>query len=456
MSHLRTTIVPDFEKKVTRNIISRYPNATIVARTDHQICYIDTHLERFVSSERWVLTPEELQHFMRMMGNQYSYTSPASFAFSWWQRNTAPEYWKLYADGYKFPFCRRALYGGRCETLCFGDDVELTQYDITSSYPFASTQLNFPDVMSLCFFGEGDIKNIMYREGVSQVVFSQSGHVPVLPFRHDGRVIYPIADTLTGIYTHEELRYAIDMGVIIHKVLKQYVADTTLKYNPFHQFVDYWFPMREKHKIAKRIINSLFGRLGLVDNGGLLHFKAAHADLDMRQVPMFLKHYYGMDCVAKQVWVPPDSNPLWAAMVLSRARINLHQAAIQPGVVYMDTDAVFTTNAIPTLKVGTGIGDWKEKWGRYTLHGAKQYMVRTPDGKTHIRLKGIPARWRNIDDFYSASYTAERVVTDTGETVPYYITGSIPDERKRFKVTIRGRQEARKIINALINQEVSD
>jgi hypothetical protein len=466
MNNLRVTVVTAFDKKRMRTIVNQCPDANIVTRTDHQICYVDTHYERFVSAERWVLSVEELCDFMLGIPNRrdYSFTSPASFAFSLWKKHFAPEKWKLYSDGFKFPFCRKSLFGGRCETLQFGDDIELNQFDITSSYPSASIECNFPDTMSLCFFGynqltqERFLHNIMYSEGASEVIFSQTGHLPVLPFRHDGRVIYPIADCLTGVYTHEELRYAIELGVTIHRVNKQYVADTTLQYNPFYAFVEYCFPLRAHHSIWKRIINSLFGRMGLTDSGGLLHFKAAPYGLDMLKVPSFLKHYFGMDCIAKQVWVPINSNPLWAAQVLSRARINLHKAATKPGIKvwYIDTDAIFTdANTIPTLKVGNGLGEWKQKIGRYTLHGAKQYIVKTPDGMTHIRLKGIPARWRDLDDFYSAAYTAERVITDTGETIPYYLSGSIPDERTRFRVTYLDRRNARNIINTVNNMEVT-
>jgi hypothetical protein len=186
----RYTVLADFSDSDRIDaIIERDPSHTrLYANRDRDLLYIDTPGERFIAASRWAppgksCSPSELIDFMRAAGPAYNYTSPASFAFSLWRKNYAPDKFVMQSDGFRAVFCRSALYGGRCEVYRYGEHT-LHKYDINSSYPYSATQLAFPHPHSIVYRSPGTIRNIWQYEGASKVSFSQSGQFPVLPYRY--------------------------------------------------------------------------------------------------------------------------------------------------------------------------------------------------------------------------------------------------------------------------------
>jgi DNA polymerase family B len=393
------------------------PKTRLYTRMDHTPLYAENKAERFICAENWSMSVEDLAEFMHRHGTDYSYISPASFAMSLYKKHFAPDNWILQSGDYRARLCRDALYGGRCEVYQYGEQ-KLYQYDINSSYPYASTTLTYPQPNTLEYQKIGTLENILTKEGVSTIIFSQGGTVPPLPIRHSGRILYPTGRGLVGTYTHTEIRYALQCGIEVHSIRKQYVAQKTMADNPFISFVDFCYTLRINtgQKIYKTILNSLFGRLA-VSSSGLLCFTPAHKHSELKQTPRYLKDYFGVAMIATENSVPPTGNPLWASMVLSRARERLHGYATI--AAYVDTDCFFSSDPID-VPVSDNLGDFKLTVGTYDIRGAKQYTVTTEQG-TEMKLKGIARQYRTMKDFYAARFTQERMLGDNGSTQPIHI-----------------------------------
>jgi hypothetical protein len=227
MQRKRNTVLPTFEDEDRIRAIVRLDpaNTRIYCRDDRQIIYIENLVERFISAQRWGVPVPTLIDFMDRNGDDLSYTGPAGFAYSLYRKRFAPaETFIMTAGDFRSVISRSALYGGRCEVYSYHTGPA-HQYDINSAYPSSALALQFPAPRSIHYARPPSIENIHRYEGVSRVVFSQDGFVPVLPVRYAMRVVYPHADHVTGDYTHTELRYALVHGVTIHSVEKQYIAE---------------------------------------------------------------------------------------------------------------------------------------------------------------------------------------------------------------------------------------
>lgn len=421
---MKNTVLETFTKgSIILPIMRQNPDTRIVTKPNHQIIYMENRWERFVAADRWGMTVPELEEFMSIYGEGYSYTSPSAFSYSLYRKQFSnPDSFRtmvLPIGDFRARLCSDSIYGGRCEVFQYGMEY-LYQYDINSSYPYTASILNLPYPKSMEYQTLGTIRNIHDYEGVSRIVFSQEHMYPVLPVRWEGRTIYPNTDSFVGTYTHNELRYAMDNGVKIIAVLKQFIALRMLEENPFTRFVDYCYNMRVTTglKIYKRIANGLFGRLATT-NTNLLTFTAAHSKEQLRSTEPRLKDFFGCACVGKDTPAPPNSNPLWAAMILSGSRTRLHKYARY--AVYLDTDCVFTKIPLDVV-VSNDLGDWKLKQGWYDIRGAKQYMYTSDNGEVELKLKGVDLKWRKLSDFFAARYTQERTKMDNGSTLPLEVS----------------------------------
>lgn len=430
----RQTVIPTFTDLDHLQFLAKLdPYHTVFhTRSDHQIVYIENSSERFIAADRWGLPVDTVIAFMDSTGGRYSYTSPAAFSFSLYKKDFAPPGFILPSGDFRSTQARDSVYGGRCEVY-YHANGPAHQYDINGSYPYSAVCLSFPDPRSIHYAKPPSLDNIRDYEGMSTVIFSQEGFSPVLPVRYGMRVLFPHADHVTGTYTHTELRYALNHGVTIHSVVKQYIADRVLPDNPFLPFVTHCWEQRktsEHPALWKQIANSLFGRMSIAYQG-LLTFRIVTDFQPARflAVPSHLRGYFGVTCIGTQSTAPPDANPLWAAMVLSHARARLH-SLITPHCNYVDTDCVICSDPLPGLgsrvdesgyTVGAGLGQLKYQWGNYEIKGAKAYRVKLADGKEYFKLKGVSRAHRTLRDFYAAQHTQERILQPDGTTRPHMI-----------------------------------
>lgn len=415
------TVVPKFtDDFIKRTVIKNGEDTTIITKGDHIPLYIDTKWERFVSAEIWNTDQDRLCEFMREAGPGYSYSNPRAFAMSLYRSRFQRHNIGIDTDGYCGVMSRRALYGGRCEVLEF-QDTYAYMYDINASYPFSSTKCEFPDTSELEYV-EPSLENIRTFPGIAEVEFSQDGYVPVLPMRHEGRTIYAQCNHKIGVYTHNELLYALSCGVEIHAVLKQYVSKP-LTHNPFTEFVEYCYERRIKggSKLWKRVANSLFGRLAMVNSRAMLiKFKPVRNFEIVKDLPNHLRGFFGVCCVGNEVSSSVISNPMWAAIVLAEARNRLHKLAVVKHALYMDTDAIITKEQFDVSGADV-MGELKVKEGHFNIRGVKQYLYTPQFGNPEIVLKGINKKHRTVQDVIQSAYTQERIRHEDGSTVPYVL-----------------------------------
>lgn len=412
IEQLLTAIAPDYE------------HARILTKENHDIVYAETRYTRIISPDTWregtghQWDRRELVAFMDTNGPNYNYHSPSAFAMSLY-RSMTPGLFHMPMDGFKGRLSHDALYGGRCEVLQFGE-FTAHQYDINSSYPYAAMSLRFPDPRTLAYTGAGTIENVLKNDGVSRVVFSQSGYLPVLPMRIAGRIYYVRADRAVGTYTHVELRYALRRGVRIHRIIKQYHAVSTL--DPFTPYMMYCFRQRLATglKMWKLLANALIGRFASIPHP-MYSFHVAHDEQEIRDTDPRLLMRRGIIFVGQDLEPRISSNPLWASMVLSGARERIHDTAVrQSSTVYMDTDCVFVADPDPYATLSDAIGSFKHKVGDYTIKGAKLYAARYGDDSViTLRMKGIPLIRHNEREFRRQRFTNERFRYPDGSTRPF-------------------------------------
>lgn len=412
----RLTVVDSFDDPTCQRIVAS-GDATFYADDTLGVRYATTRRETFVSAARWHLPVGALCDLIGQYGDDLPYTSPAAFALALWRKRFAGPVYRL-APGFDVDMSGAALYGGRCEVYQYLDNAPAHQYDWNAAYPTAATQLRFPHPLSLKYAKPPTLDNIWYYEGVSRVEFSQSGDFPILPIRYGGRVLYPHCDHVTGTYTHSELRYALHHTptIQLHRITKQYCAHDLLPTNPFTPFVDFCYDERARTgaKIWKVIPNSLFGRLA-VRGAGLWRFTPTTDLAQLRAVPVAQRGFFGVPCVGVPSRAPARGNLLWAALVLSQARCALHNL-LDSTVAYVDTDCVFCTTP-RDLPCSANMGDFKYKYGAYTIRGTQAYEVTTPEG-TDLKLRGVGRAHRTSADFMRAQTTQERVRLPDGSTIP--------------------------------------
>lgn len=403
-------------------------DVSIFCKNDQDIVYIDTPHSRYVSALSWSsenrkVTADELMEFAEKHGRHYSYISPSSFAMSMYMMHYAEKSWFMALDGYKSRMSRAAVYGGRCEVYRAGK-AELWKYDINSSYPASAVVLRFPDTRRMTYAKNPSFSNIRNFSGVSMITYSQQGDYPVLPIRYNGRVIFGNNDACQGVYTHDELRYALEVGaIIIHQIHKQYICDG--KIDAFTPIISHLWKLRETtgNSLYKSIMNALLGRMAMLPEGFYKYKVALKSNGDdVSKYPMHLLRRVktGRDAYilmyGENVGGFVYSNPLWSAMINAHARCKLH-ASMSGMMAYVDTDCIITQEQRKDLDIGTGLGQWKEKQGEYNIKRAKGY-----DGPDGIKLSGIPERSKR-KLFGKAHYTNERELQPDGTTRPLNLNG---------------------------------
>jgi hypothetical protein len=396
----------------------------LYTRPDHTVLYAESRRELFVSADRWEMEVDELCAFIDYMGDGYTYTSPAGFAYSLFTKLCPVEGFTLSGEhDNRFQMARAAVYGARCEVYYYSEQpAPLHQYDINGAYSDAAINLSFPVPTTLHYTREPSLANILQSEGMSEITFSQEGWIPILPVHYGGRMIFPHADHVIGTYSHNEIRYALHHApeITLHKIHAQYIADTTYTVNPFWPFVQYCWDRRSIHPVWKMIANALYGRLAIAGNG-LWCFRPQvdYSPQAFSAVPRHLRGYFGGCCVGELSHAPARANPLWAAMILAFGRSRLH-SLITPETVYVDTDCLFCTQP-QLLPVAPDLGMFKYRYGDYHIRGTKAYRAVDSEGKSFIKLRGISRQWRNEQDFQRARVTEERDLLPDGRTQPYVV-----------------------------------
>lgn len=319
-------------------------------------------------------------------GAEMKSTTPAT-AMDLWRRNHLDEAIPGLTRACRGYF-RKAYFGGRVEIFRMRSKGKVRYYDANSLYPTVM-QGRYPDVL--------DIRGDGPHGVVCATVEVPACHVPPLPVRLGGKLIFPIG-RFRGMWCSCELEYAESLGVRVLKVHGRLGSDSLVR--PFASYVRDGYLKRinartELEKTTwKFALNSLYGKFGTSGTvERLVDPKSIKRKLDGTEFwvgPLL--------CVSANQEPPVYANVLWAAWTTALARIRLHKAlrAVERAgaePLYCDTDSViFRENGRQVkLPLGSGLGQWKleAEITDYEAKAPKVYRFTTKAGET-IKAKGVP------------------------------------------------------------------
>ena len=288
-----------------------------------------------------------------------------------------------------------AYYGGRTETFKRGLFHNVNYYDFNSLYPSVMYANEYPDPNFQRISHENILTYIKNFEGTSKVtIYIPKSDVQPLPFHYNGRMLFPYG-TITGRWSHIELRNAINNGCIIKKVYKTIYY--TKMANPFKEFVQDMYSKRVIFKqegnpmelVVKLMMNSLYGKFGeKFDNKGVFVHRDAITIKQLDEATSYRPEgdYY---CLSEDR--PPKAHciPIWAIYVTSYARLKLyHMLKKHPNAIYCDTDSIITPDIIETSdKLGDLKLEQEIKMG-VTIR-PKMYAFENIKNEKVIRWKGL-------------------------------------------------------------------
>jgi len=296
-----------------------------------------------------------------------------------------------------------ARYGGRVEIFHHSPRMELIEYDVTSSYPWAMSQALPWNLIghSVSASGAAKVLSGKYEGPVEAIVrVPKNCSLPVLPVRLPGDGIYFPTGTFRGWWPAIELRYAVEQGTEVQPISA--VAYQAAK--PFAEVIAKVFQVKNTGKgavraFAKLVLNGAYGKLGQGPDTELLKVCANEEDaLDaihgakpgkVRQ----LGDDKRMLTMSQYRW-PKHTHYAASAYITAYSRILLHNAlTASTGPAYCDTDSVHCAlgSRLGNLE-GTHLGGLKVEIPRYKgqFYAPKIYALAMPDGKMHFASKGFP------------------------------------------------------------------
>ena len=294
----------------------------------------------------------------------------------------------------------KAYYGGRVEVFERGL-IKSTKfrkfklYDINSLYPSVMRDFEFPNPSTLHIVQRDTIKYIERCEGVSHVDVScpEDIKVPFLPFRFNGKLIFPTG-TFSGYYSHVELRFAMTLGYVIKKVYKSYYY--TYNCEPFKEFVTDLYTKRQQYikeknpmeYVTKIFMNSLYGKFG----------ERFDKRLDLQPFNFTYEQLKNIDMIERKgdfIYYNEEQEPkahcipIWALYVTAYARIRLYSYLKQYDPIYCDTDSIITRHPIPESKE-LGLMKLEYSIDEALIIKPKFYALKLEGGKQKTKAKGIP------------------------------------------------------------------
>lgn len=256
-------------------------------------------------------------------------------------------------------FVRAGYFGGRVEIYKM-EGRDLAYYDANSLFPFCMRSFPLPLQFrrwrrSLDGCPEGSAF-------VDCEVESPGMYIPVLPVRHEDKLIFPNG-RFRGVFFSEELRLAVARGyriLKVHRVAEFYVSKTF-----FSEYVDRFYAMkREAPKgsstelLAKLALNSLYGKFGQRPNREVLKVRDG---TEKRFQPFHSAETYertGLIVVQKD-YEATYILPQIAAAVTAWSRVHMVRSALgafPQECWYTDTDSVLTSRRLDT---GKELGEMK-------------------------------------------------------------------------------------------------
>jgi hypothetical protein len=297
---------------------------------------------------------------------------------------------------------RQAYYGGRTEAFKYGFGQSLYQYDVHSLYPFIMSNIDLPDTATGYFINTTPkVDNIFQYEGMTScVVTAPKLHIPILPTRIQGRLLF-VSGTFEGTWCHNELRIAIEHGYNIDSINWQYIATHSIR--PLSGYVNQLYALKQLAQtegnpiyfVYKILMNSLYGKFGQRSDGAytkLVNIADVPDFLSMTDIDVHFwqgEGYVSFDAAGQNQ--PAYVIVIFAAYITAGARIAEYKLLSQYGdsVCYGDTDCAIG----PTpLQTGVNLGELGLERGPvdFFIRGEKYYSWLENGTKPRYKKAGIP------------------------------------------------------------------
>lgn len=296
---------------------------------------------------------------------------------------------------------REGYYGGRTEIFhkggTFTKAKPLRCFDVNSMYPWAMSQRLPTHLLStsekyLNLACAGFVECTVDTSACD----SQALRYPVLPYRHEGKLMFPLG-RFRGVWSTVELKLAAQKGYKIFNIGRAAYFKTE---SVFEQYVHELYKLRDKKrsdydetlsKIAKLLLNATYGKFGTNRDREKLWVRPSletilEKGMSPLQGPLTLPVYVEqVQCDADYIL------PHLAAWITALGRVRLLEYIYQckEQVYYCDTDSVYTTSTLPS---STELGQMKEEYGdiiQASFVAPKVYKLVHSDGHETSRVKGF-------------------------------------------------------------------
>lgn len=290
-----------------------------------------------------------------------------------------------------------AYRGGRCEV--FGNPrpgEKILHFD-------------FPGMYHSCLYGKFPLKKMHYCAnptdmavpGFYRIKIEYFDYLPALPVKND-KLLFP-AGSVEGLFWHEEIELALKSSYI--KNFTIFNAWLIQEYdNCFEKYAELLAEWRSSgtHKgLAKKLANSLYGRLGM--SGDLLLTKLPSVSDKNFGDGTFTEYaeYGNLQLTNQAIKQQPHANVAVAAIITSRARIKLYnalQSVRRAGgrLLYCDTDSIIAAfeqqNPVEDRNIGEVYFDTAKPdtcIEKAVFIAPKTYALLTKNNKEIIKIKGV-------------------------------------------------------------------
>jgi len=299
-----------------------------------------------------------------------------------------------------------AYYGGRNEVFKVGK-CDAKVYDINSAYPYAMSELDFPDPFALHerYVYPDEVPYLIERyEGMitARIRYKKDLHIPPLPLRHDGKLLFPLG-AFSGSWCFNEFRIAMPFIEIITPcklIISRPIA------SPFKEFITHYFTERQKtdndfsRYYYKLFMNNLYGKLAqkiknafvmLRNESDIRRLMKKHNSISAEIIRTYYGSFLNMKIPERMT---KHTIACWAAYITAQVRVNLWKAlhANSAKAVYCDTDSIFIEGEPKrgSIEFGENLGQWGIEKKRITrVRTLKDYAFTNLKGDELKKLKGV-------------------------------------------------------------------
>ena len=300
-------------------------------------------------------------------------------------------------------FIRKGYYGGGTDYYkAYGENLHY--YDVCSLYPFAMCKPIPLDIIK----HHKDMNYMLKADSELFGFFQCEVEVPdtlrpVIPFKYNGKTIYPVG-TFKGVYFTEEMKALLEYGYTF-KLINGYEFTKTYLFN---DYVEYFYNIKKNSKgatrfIAKMHLNQLYGIFGRkltsietinIYNEDIEKYLTSrivkavikineeksclllHTNIDTKILKK-LNTFFETDISGRFSLI--KSNVAIAAAVTAYSRAHMIPFKIDHNVLYTDTDSIFTSKELDSKLIsGTSLGMMKDELSGKIIDkayflGIKQY-----------------------------------------------------------------------------------